>query len=64
MHAGSQERNYLNRNIVQARFDVMTQIDAQFKNSMEKIQDDADSTSAFDQAVKRWTDTAGAARSY
>jgi hypothetical protein len=64
MLAGGQERNYLNRNLVQARFDVMMQIDAQFKNSMEKIQDDADSTSAFDQAVKRWTNPAGTVTRY
>jgi hypothetical protein len=63
IQAGSQERNYLNRNLVQARFDVMMQIDLQFKNSMEKIQDDADSTSAFDQAVRTWV-SPGGTRSY
>jgi P-type conjugative transfer protein TrbJ len=64
MQAGGQQRNYLNRNLVQARFDVMMQLDAQFKVSMEKIQDDADATSAFDRAVKGWTAPAGAAGSY
>jgi hypothetical protein len=63
IQAGSQERNYMNRNLVQARFGVMMQTDLQFKSSMEKIQDDADSSSAFDQAVRTWT-SPGGARNY
>jgi hypothetical protein len=55
IHADTQVRNYLNRNLVRTRYGVMMQIDLQFKHSMEKIQDDADSTSAFDQAVMTWT---------
>jgi hypothetical protein len=55
IQAGSQERNYLNRNLVQARADVMRQIDVQFKYSLEKIQDDSDAASAFEQAVRSWT---------
>ena len=63
IQAGSQNSNYLNKNLVQARTDVMRQMDVQFKYSLEKIQDDADRASAFEQAVRSWT-AQGGARSY
>jgi hypothetical protein len=51
--------NSVNASLVMLTVDVMRQTDAQFKYALEELQDDADETSAFAQAVNSWTASSG-----
>jgi hypothetical protein len=58
IQAGAQESSYLNLELIQARVDLMRQMDMQARAAAEEMQDDADETWAFEQAVKSWTNPA------
>ncbi|GHV45399.1 hypothetical protein FACS1894204_04440 [Synergistales bacterium] len=53
--------NSLNTSLVMLTVDVMRQTDVQFKFALEELQDDADETGAFVQAVNSWAARSGGA---
>ncbi|MDR3076481.1 MAG: hypothetical protein LBU26_04190 [Synergistaceae bacterium] len=55
VQSGTQETNYLNAELVQLRTDVLRQMDMQMRAAAEEMQDNADETSAFEQAVRTWS---------
>jgi hypothetical protein len=54
MQAGAAAANYMNTVLLGARADMARDTDARLRTWLEKIQDDADEVSAFEQAVKTW----------
>jgi hypothetical protein len=54
MQAGAAAANYMNTVLLGARADMARDTDAQLRTWIEKIQDDADEVSAFEQAVSTW----------
>jgi hypothetical protein len=54
MQAGAAAANYLNTAFLAARADMARRADVQLRAWLEKIQDDADEVSAFEQAVSTW----------
>ncbi|MDR3280501.1 MAG: hypothetical protein LBT23_08305 [Synergistaceae bacterium] len=54
IQAASQQSNYMNLELLQMRTDVLRQMDIQARAAVEEMQDGADETSAFEQAVDKW----------
>jgi hypothetical protein len=54
MQAGAAAANYMNTVLLGARADMARDTDVRLRTWLEKIQDDADEVSAFEQAVNTW----------
>jgi hypothetical protein len=63
MEAATQESNLMNMEILQLRADGLRALDIQAAAVNSDMQDDADETSAFEQAVKTWVNP-GASQNY
>ncbi|GHS90003.1 hypothetical protein AGMMS49957_14590 [Synergistales bacterium] len=59
IQARNKALNFTGTGIVQLRAAVMRQTDTQFKFALDELQDDADETSSFAQAVSSWTSSGG-----
>ena len=63
LESATQESNLMNVEILQLRADTLRQTDIQLAAADVEMQDEADETAAFEQAVKTWT-TVGTAANY
>ena len=63
LEASTQESNIMNTEILQLRADILRQTDIQLAAADALVQDEADETAAFEQAVKTWS-SAGTGTNY